>query len=47
MNCLKPLTSSGTTLTLLPVEICQQERSFYHFIYSICAILANFLTSDF
>jgi len=50
MNCLKPLKLSGTTLTLLLVKSCLQVRKGYsmlsYFIYSIRAILANFLICD-
>jgi len=44
---MKPSTLSGTTLTLLPVKSCLQvypeNKWLSYFIYSICAILANFL----
>jgi len=51
LNCLKPLTLSGTTLAVLPVKTCLQVGEGYsllsYLIYSICTILANFLTNDF
>jgi len=43
-------TDSSSVLTLLSVKSCLQVGKGYsvlsYFIYSICAILANFLTSD-